>query len=96
MKTALVRIHARLWGDGYASFYETNERDCNRRAIVVYTNVVDENLREFREDMNKIFDVDMYRYEEEVKSQIDPNCRRTPTKGRRILVRQMDCGFKNL
>ncbi len=67
MKEELVRIHARLCGDGYASFYETTEKDRNRRAIVVYTNVVEENLKQFREDMNEVFEVDMYRYNEEVK-----------------------------
>lgn len=67
MKEELIRIHARLCGDGHAAFYETKEKDRNRRAIVVYTNVVEENLEQFQGDMSEIFGVYMYRYEEEVK-----------------------------
>jgi hypothetical protein len=67
MKEQLVRIHARLCGDGYASFYETTESDRDRRAIVVYTNLIDSNLEQFRSDMKEIFDVEMYRYGDEVK-----------------------------
>lgn len=67
MKEELVRIHARLCGDGHAAFYETKEKDRNRRAIVVYTNVIEENLEEFRRDMRKIFGVEMYRCKNEIK-----------------------------
>ncbi|MFB6145097.1 MAG: hypothetical protein ABEJ99_01170 [Candidatus Nanohaloarchaea archaeon] len=67
MKEELVRIHARLCGDGYAAFYETSETDRDRRAIVAYTNLVDENLIEFQKDMKAVFGVEMYRYKDEVK-----------------------------
>jgi len=67
MKTELVRVHARLCGDGCISRYETSESDRNRRAMVLYTNVVQDNLDEFRSDMSELFDVKMYEHEDEVK-----------------------------
>lgn len=67
MKVELVRVHARLCGDGSISRYETSEKDRNRRAIVVYTNLVEENLNQFRADMGELFDVKMYEYRNEVK-----------------------------
>lgn len=67
MKTELVRVHARLCGDGCISRYETSEKDRNRRAVVVYTNFNEENLNQFRSDMGELFDVKMYEYKKEVK-----------------------------
>ncbi|MFB6209236.1 MAG: hypothetical protein ABEJ56_03795 [Candidatus Nanohaloarchaea archaeon] len=63
----MVGIHARLCGDGYISFYKTNEDDRKRRAIVIYTNKDETNLREFRKDMKEMYGVDMYRHRNEVK-----------------------------
>jgi hypothetical protein len=67
MKEQLVRIHARLCGDGCISTYETSEPDRNRRGVVLYTNMVDRNIHEFRNDMKEVFGVKMTRYNEDVK-----------------------------
>lgn len=67
MKVELVRVHARLCGDGCITRYETSESDRNRRAMVLYTNVDEDNLNQFREDMGELFDVKMYEYQNEVK-----------------------------
>jgi len=67
MKEELVRIHARLCGDGCICVYQTSESDRNKRGVVKYTNLVESNLLEFRNDMNQIFGIKMTLCEEDVK-----------------------------
>lgn len=67
MKSAFVRIHARLCGDGNICVYETSEEDRNMRGEVVYTNLNDKNLQEFQEDMKEVFDVEMTFVRDHVK-----------------------------
>lgn len=67
MKEELVRVHARLCGDGCITRYETSESDRNRRAMVLYTNVNEDNLNQFRDDMGELFDIKMYEREDEVR-----------------------------
>jgi hypothetical protein len=67
MKEELVRIHARLCGDGCVCVYETSEKDRDMRGEVKYTNLDEKNMREFMEDMEEIFDVKTTRYKDSTK-----------------------------
>lgn len=67
MNVSLARIHARVCGDGNISRYETSEGDRNRRAEVMYTNYNEENIEEFREDLESEFDVKGTVYENRIR-----------------------------
>jgi hypothetical protein len=54
-------------GDGHITHYETSEQDRKQRSEVVYTNKTDANLREFKNDMQTMFDVDMVTSGESIK-----------------------------
>lgn len=67
MKEALIRIHARICGDGSITVYETSEKDRNRRGEVKYTNLDSKNIEEFREDMQEVFNVRTTAYNNRAK-----------------------------
>jgi len=67
MNAALARIHARICGDGNISRYETSEQDRNRRAEIMYTNYDEDNISEFRDDLNSQFGVKGTKYQNRVR-----------------------------
>ncbi|MDY6789491.1 MAG: hypothetical protein SVV03_06040, partial [Candidatus Nanohaloarchaea archaeon] len=67
MKEALVRIHARICGDGSITVYETSEKDRKWRGEVRYTNLDSDNIQEFQEDMQEAFGVKTTLYKDHAK-----------------------------